>query len=67
MALSFLGSLLYRKCSISTEDAHLKSVSTFETDEHLRTDARCTIRFFGEAGSLGDGTPVADCGITIRG
>ncbi len=33
--------LLFPKVLNSTEDAHLKSMSTFETDEHLQGSAFC--------------------------
>jgi hypothetical protein len=47
---SELSSALYPKMLNSTEDAHLKSGSTFETDEHLQASE------FGvlSPGALGD-------------
>jgi hypothetical protein len=49
---SELSSALYPKMLNSIEDAHLKNMGTFETDEHLQ--ARCLLPRLPRLGRNGD-------------
>ena len=45
-----------RRCFNATEDAHIKSMNTFETDERLHVPTLVQSRFIEGCGSLGGDT-----------